>query len=94
MRDFSPSMLLYGMQPLFRTNFHRCHALLSFVTSSLASPINAAAFELMRVRPKAQVRAAIVNLSKAQVRAAIENLSTKRYQTFSSSPPSVRNFGL
>ena len=38
-RDFSPSMLLYGALPLFRTNFHRCHALLSFLTSSLASPI-------------------------------------------------------
>ena len=39
-RDFSPSMLLYGALPLFRTNFSRCHALLSFVTSSLASPID------------------------------------------------------
>ena len=39
-RDFSPSMLLYGALSLFRstTNFHHCHALLSFVTSSLASP--------------------------------------------------------
>ena len=32
-------MLLYGALSLFRTNFPRCHALLSFVTSSLASPI-------------------------------------------------------
>ena len=39
-RDFSPSMLLYGALPLFRTNFPRCHALLSFLTSSLASPID------------------------------------------------------
>ena len=39
MTDFSPSMLLYGALSLFRTNFPRCHALLSFVTSSLASPI-------------------------------------------------------
>ena len=39
MRDFSPSMLLYGTLPLFWTNFPRCHALLCFVTSSLASPI-------------------------------------------------------
>ena len=31
--------LLYGAIPLFRTNFPRCHALLSFVTSSLASPM-------------------------------------------------------
>ena len=38
-RDFSPSMLLYGALSLFRTNFPRCHALLSFVTSSLANPI-------------------------------------------------------
>ena len=38
-RDFSPSMLLYGTLPLFGTNFRRCHALLSLVTSSLASPI-------------------------------------------------------
>ena len=38
-RDFSPCMLLYGALPLFRTKFPRCHALLSFVTSSLASPI-------------------------------------------------------
>ena len=38
-RDFSPSMLLYGALSLFRTNFPRCHALLWFVTSSLASPI-------------------------------------------------------
>ena len=40
MRDFSPSMLLYGVLSLFRTNFPRCHVLLSFVTSSLASPIH------------------------------------------------------
>ena len=38
-RDFSPSMLLYGALSLFRTNFPHCHALLCFVTSSLASPI-------------------------------------------------------
>ena len=38
-RDFSPSMLLYGALPLFRINFPRCHALLRSVTSSLASPI-------------------------------------------------------
>ena len=38
-RDFSPSMLLYWALPLFRTNFPRCHALLSFLTSSLASPM-------------------------------------------------------
>ena len=38
-RDFSLSMLLYGALPLFRTNFPRCHVLLSFVTSSLASPM-------------------------------------------------------
>ena len=37
--DFSPSMLLYGTQSLFRTNFPRCHALLGFLTSSLASPM-------------------------------------------------------
>ena len=37
--DFCPSMLLYGTQSLFRTNFPRCHALLGFLTSSLASPI-------------------------------------------------------
>ena len=37
--DLSPSMLLYGTQYLFRTNFRRCHALLGFMTSSLASPI-------------------------------------------------------
>ena len=43
-RDFSPSMRLYGTLPLFRTNFRRCHALLSFVTSSLASPMSAANF--------------------------------------------------
>ena len=36
-RDFSPSMLLYGTLPLFRTNSPRCHALPRFVTSSLAS---------------------------------------------------------
>ena len=38
-RDFSPSMLLYGTLSLFRTNFPRCHASLSFLTSSLASPM-------------------------------------------------------
>ena len=38
-RYFSPSMLLYGTLPLFRNNFHCCHALQGFVTSSLASPI-------------------------------------------------------
>ena len=38
-RDFPPSMLLYGALSLFRTNFPRCYALLSFVTSSLASPM-------------------------------------------------------
>ena len=32
--------LLNGALRLFRTNFPRCHALLSFVTSSLASPIS------------------------------------------------------
>ena len=37
--DFSPSKLLYGAQALFRTNFLRCHALLGFLMSSLASPI-------------------------------------------------------
>ena len=37
--DFSPSMLLYGTQSMFRTNFPRCHALLGFLTSSLASPM-------------------------------------------------------
>ena len=37
-RDFSPSMLLYGALSLFGTKFPRCHALLCFVTSSLASP--------------------------------------------------------
>ena len=34
-----PSMLWYGTRSLFRTNFPRCHALLSFLTSSLASPM-------------------------------------------------------
>ena len=29
--DLSPSMLLYGLLSLFRTNFPRCHALLCFV---------------------------------------------------------------
>ena len=38
--DFSPSMLLYGTQSLFRTNFPCCHALLGFLTSSLASPMS------------------------------------------------------
>ena len=38
-RDFSPSMLLYGAPSLLRTNFLRCDALLCFVASSLASPI-------------------------------------------------------
>ena len=38
--DFSPSMLLHGTQSLFRTNFPRCHALLGFLTSSLASPMS------------------------------------------------------
>ena len=48
MRDFSPSMLLYGALPLFRTKFPRCHALLCFVTSSLASPMDAdAAFVIV-----------------------------------------------
>ena len=37
-RDFSPSILWYGALPLFRTNFRRCYALLSFVTSSLVNP--------------------------------------------------------
>ena len=39
-RDFFPSMLLYGARSLFRTNFARCHALRSVLTSSLASPMN------------------------------------------------------
>ena len=39
-RAFSPSILLYGTLALFRTNFPRCHALLCFVTSSLASPMS------------------------------------------------------
>ena len=38
-RDFSPSMLLYGALSLFRTKIPRYQALLSFVTSSLTSPI-------------------------------------------------------
>ena len=33
-----PSMLLYDASFCFRTNFRRCHALPSFVTSLLASP--------------------------------------------------------
>ena len=36
-RDFSLSMLLYGALSLFTTIFSRCQALLSVVTSSLAS---------------------------------------------------------
>ena len=44
--DLSPSMLLYGTQSLFRTNFPRCRALLGFLTSSLASPIFADAWAL------------------------------------------------
>ena len=46
-RDFSPSMLLYGTLSLFRTNFRRCHALLRFVTSSLASPAAAVLFRVL-----------------------------------------------
>ena len=46
-RDFPPSMLLYGAQSLFRSNFSRCHALLSFVTSPLASPILAATWHAL-----------------------------------------------